>query len=299
VKIKNRKYDIDDLRQYVENKNGKCLSNNYINTNTKYEWECNICGHVWENIWNKVKYGKQWCPQCAGQIITLRDVQKLVESKDGKCLSTKYINNRIKMRWECKYGHIFEMSYGAIQQGQWCPKCAPNSPVYIGDMYKLAGEMGGKCLSSNYTNANTKLQWQCGKCDGVWEATPSNIQQGKWCPYCLYKKEQKFREVMEEYFDAEFPRKRPKWLLNENNNRIELDGYNEELGVAFEYQGGQHFNENHYFNKSGNFDKTKRHDKIKKEVCEKRGIILLCPTHELDEKDFENFIINEVGDLLL
>ena len=53
----------------------------------------------------------------------------------------------------------------------------------IEDMQKLAISRSGRCLSKNYINTNTKLKWQCKK-GHIWEAIPSNIKKGTWCPKC-------------------------------------------------------------------------------------------------------------------
>lgn len=49
------------------------------------------------------------------------------------------------------------------------------------------------------------------------------------------KSEEATREIFEDIFDAKFPTSRPEWL-----GGLELDGYNEKLGVGFEFQGPQH-----------------------------------------------------------
>jgi hypothetical protein len=50
-------------------------------------------------------------------------------------------------------------------------------------MKRLARRRGGECLSTDYVNATTKLQWRCR--DGhEWEATPGSIVQGSWCWVC-------------------------------------------------------------------------------------------------------------------
>lgn len=54
--------------------------------------------------------------------------------------------------------------------------------INIDVVKQLAHDRGGKCLSEIYKN-NTKLKWKCSE-GHVWEATPSNIKRGRWCPYC-------------------------------------------------------------------------------------------------------------------
>ena len=50
-------------------------------------------------------------------------------------------------------------------------------------MQAFAKERGGKCLSTAYGDAHTKLQWQCQE-GHEWEATPGSIKSGRWCPEC-------------------------------------------------------------------------------------------------------------------
>src|ERR1700688_2340802 len=50
-------------------------------------------------------------------------MQNLALSRDGKCLSTIYINARNKLLWKCKFGHQWEAVPYAIKAGGWCPQC--------------------------------------------------------------------------------------------------------------------------------------------------------------------------------
>lgn len=53
-------------------------------------------------------------------------------------------------------------------------------------MQNIASSRGGKCLSSNYFNVDTKLTWQCSK-GHIWKANPRNIiHHNSWCPKCSY-----------------------------------------------------------------------------------------------------------------
>ena len=56
----------------------------------------------------------------------------------------------------------------------------------IQDMKKLAKARSGRCVSGTYVNARTKLLWECAE-GHQWEATPSKIKLGTWCPYCAGK----------------------------------------------------------------------------------------------------------------
>jgi hypothetical protein len=81
---------------------------------------------------------------------------------------------------------------------------------------------------------------------------------------------------------------RPDWLLNEEGNRLELDFYIEELALAFEIQGEQHFVYNDFFHGSPeSFKKRLRDDKTKRDICRKYNVEL-CEICSVE--DYEDFI---------
>jgi len=298
----NRKYNIEDLKQHAKSLRGECLSDIYSSNNQKYLWKCSK-NHIWETTWASVLDSNSWCPTCANEVIaqklrkyTIEDAQKLAKNNNGECLSDKFISTGQNLTWKCQKNHVWAASFYSVQKKKtWCPYCANIFPKTIEDMQKVAELRRGKCLSTEYVNNNTKLRWQC-EYGHVWEVKYSSIQSGTWCPYCMYKSEQKFREVIEKTLNAEFPKKHPSWLINDNGNRLELDGYNDELGIAFEYQGEQHFRQVSYLKDTKEvFAKRQKHDQIKKELCAQYGIILLCPTYELGEDEFEEHIKNELN----
>ena len=66
----------------------------------------------------------------------------------------------------------------------------------------------------------------------------------------------------EDYFGMEFPSCWPGWL-----NGLELDGYCEELDIAFEYNGEQHYKYIPYFhNKGRTLEMQQLRDKQKAEI---------------------------------
>ncbi len=63
--------------------------------------------------------------------------------------------------------------------------------VQISDMHELAKSIGlkrtgviGRCLSNEYINTSTHLEWQCGKCNHIWMARPKDVKRGTWCAKC-------------------------------------------------------------------------------------------------------------------
>lgn len=114
------------LENYIilaKQRNGKCLSEEYINSRAKLFWECKY-NHIWEARYDDIKNGK-WCPFCAKKKKhTIEDCRQLATIKGGKCVSEKYINALTDLLWECSEGHQWWARYNAVQQISWCPSCA-------------------------------------------------------------------------------------------------------------------------------------------------------------------------------
>lgn len=118
------------------------------------------------NLDSKIKYYKQ-----------------LAISKGGECLSGTYERAHSKLKWKCSKEHIWEATPDNINHGKWCPQCAPNKKLSLKELQDLAIERGGKCLSSEYINSKTKLEWECSE-GHRWVSVASSIKVGTWCPQC-------------------------------------------------------------------------------------------------------------------
>lgn len=109
--------------------------------------------------------------------------------------------------------------------------------------------------------------------DIVWEATLKEDT----------KRETKCRAIFEAIFKQPFPNTRG--VFNENK-RLELDGYNSKLGIAFEYQGEQHYEKVDWC--KCELEEIQKRDALKAELCLKYGIRLIIIPYLT--KDIECFI---------
>lgn len=179
----NTKLTIEEMKIIAKKNGGKCLSEEYINDSTKLLWECSQ-GHQWKAVPNSIKQGR-WCPQCGikrrsdVRKLTIEEMQVLAENKEGRCLSIKYVNSKTNLLWECSQGHQWDARPADVRQGHWCPHCSGTARLTIDDMYQLAEERGGKCLSAEYINNRTKLLWECFH-GHQWEAPPDKIKLGSY-----------------------------------------------------------------------------------------------------------------------
>ncbi len=290
------KNTIEQMQKIAEERGGKCLSTIYENAHKKLDWECSK-GHQWSATAHGVKNHSNWCPICNGkQKLNIEEMVRIAKERGGYCLSKKYVNTRTKLEWECKNGHKWWSTPKSIRRGHWCSECYGNTPLDLKQMQELAKKRGGKCLSQEYVNSSTKMEWECA--DGHrWWQTPNAIKSSNyWCPYCnFYVVEECLRYAFEHLTGKPFPKKRPKWLTTSLGARLELDGYCEELKCAFEFHGEQHFKKSQFFQKSEDaFKKQQMNDLEKANLCLENDTILFTFDYSEDLFDMKSLIKKRV-----
>ncbi len=287
-----------EIQSIAAKRGGVCLSNKYVNNKTKLRWKC-AKGHEWEAHLNSIKNG-HWCPYCANRArLTIEEMQSIASKRGGKCLSSRYTNNKGKLRWRCAKGHEWHATPNEVKHGTWCKRCSGLAPLTIEEMRSIASERRGECLSDKYINVRTKLRWKCA--DGhEWETLPSNIRNGNWCPYCGMDNvtENICREIFELIFNVPFPKIRPKWLKNDRGNRMELDGHNEKFSLAFEYHGEQHFIPTKFFQQGEKtLDRRKSDDELKRRLCRRMSIKLIEIPFDVETNKLYAYILHKCEEL--
>lgn len=109
-------------------------------------------------------------------------------------------------------------------------------------------------------------------------------------------KEERCRRILEKIFNVPFRKRRPNWLINpETKSPMELDCYNEELGIALEYNGKQHYYYSEKLHKSREeFEKQKQRDKYKMMLCKEKGITLITVPYNVPSNDLYTYIVEEL-----
>ena len=182
-----RRRTLELMQQIATSRGGICLSESYRNNATKLEWRCSA-GHRWNATPLHIRRG-HWCPFCAKCArLTLDVFQRIALQKGGHCLSREYLNSSSVLRWRCGDGHEWLARPSSVRAGTWCPFCARNQRLNLGEMQEIAKQRGGRCLSIRYENGHTALLWECRR-GHHWGASPANVKsgtrrRGTWCPKC-------------------------------------------------------------------------------------------------------------------
>jgi len=112
------------------------------------------------------------------------------------------------------------------------------------------------------------------------------------------KGETECKRVLEKIFNKPFNKSRPNFLNNPvtgGNHNLELDCYNEEIGLALEYDGEAHAKYIPYFHKNKEaFYNQKYRDYMKDMMCKENGIVLIRVPHTVKLNNIEEFIMNKL-----
>ncbi|CAG8766042.1 35370_t:CDS:2 [Gigaspora margarita] len=170
-------------KQIAKERGGDCLSKEYVNCMVPMDWICEK-EHTRTTGLNSIKNHKTWCPVCKDTRLNISVAKELALSLGGKCFSENYINNRTPLLWTCKNQHQwYSPLFQVKDSGHWCRKCNYNN---IEVAKALARTRNGECLSSEYLNNKSPLQWKCVK-EHIWTANLNKIKDyNQWCPTYQY-----------------------------------------------------------------------------------------------------------------
>tara|TARA_A100000164_G_scaffold58682_1_gene47276 strand:- start:138 stop:1904 length:1767 start_codon:yes stop_codon:yes gene_type:complete len=262
----------------------------YINAKEKIEIKCQVHNKTFFQTSNNHFSSKFPCEECNkehkkkvfsdGNAVFI----KKMKSKFGSVFdytNTTYVNQSTKLKIRCKNCNyeIFS-SPQVLLNGKGCPECykqkvkkdfVHNKLLEINDYVK---NIGGKCLSNDYSTNHENLKFQCKKGHVFYESWADVKYSMRWCKECAPNRligETLTRMILEHLLSTKMPSSYLKSM-----GGLQLDGYSKKRNIAFEYQGYQHYTKNSFFHtKSTDFGSQKNRDSQKKILCKKNGIILI------------------------
>ena len=188
---------LEKLQKTAVERGGRCLSNTYLGSSHKYEWECEN-GHRWFATWVNVGYeNATWCNQCSRGIWDFARFHDIAVQRGGKCLELLKGNGlRGIYMWECEDGHQWTTCGGNIVTNKtWCAQC---QKLTLEDCIVEAEKRGGKCLETEYINKRELIEWECANSHRFKLRLGAVRNNNRWCKKCFDDKRRHTISVAQE-----------------------------------------------------------------------------------------------------
>jgi len=276
----------------------------YISMRTKVTIICKEHGEFNQNPEDHLKAKKRIaCPKCSYEYrskikakafsSTAKEFIKKAKTIHGDKYDYSkvvYKNAHKKVLIICPvHGEFLQKPNLHISQKSGCSDCAIEKRSMTQEQFiQKAIEIHGNKYNYSKTIFKKKIhkiEIICSKHGSFFQKAANHIDSGQGCPSCTKNQvsEPLFREVLEKIFvdkfnkEYKFPNTRPEWLRNpETGWALELDCYNEELELAFELHGIQHYEPVEYFGGEKRYIKQYRRDLRTRNVCWEKGVTLFA-----------------------
>lgn len=187
----------------------------------------------------------------------IADILFFCESKEIKILFPAIIkkgkSQNSYLRYSCECGNEAESTTTNFMKKTVfaCKKCNAKlinkifKPIKTSEIQKDIENKGYTVISHNHENNLESSIWTL-KCSNghVFNKNGNKLKTIQSCPDCFVDSYEEFifRKLIECHYGEKFPKSHPEWLVNAHTNHIlELDMYSKSLGLAFEYNGIQHY----------------------------------------------------------
>jgi hypothetical protein len=185
----------------------------YLYANTKIKIICNIHGEFLQRPADHLR-GKG-CSKCGHVILAnkLKLSSKEFIEKANKVHNNiydyslvEYVNAYTKIKIMCNNHGEFLQKPTHHLCGHGCSKCIGNNNCSSKEFIEKANEIHNNIYNYSlveYINARTKIKIICND-HGEFLQSPNQHLNGSGCTKCLYKNEQKVREIFEKIFEKKF-----------------------------------------------------------------------------------------------
>ncbi len=251
----------------------------YINSNTKVDIICNVCGDTFDQKPSHHINGRG-CPNCAGnkKSNTNEFIINANRIHNNRYAYTKsiYKNTDTPISIICNiHGEFTQTPYNHLN-GQGCPKCSNNISLGNDKFSRKAKNIHGSFYDYSiidYKNNSTKIKIICPK-HGIFLQTPAHHLRGQGCPKCRMSHGERKIAVWLETNHIPFDMN-VKFQDCVYKRELPFDFYIPTLQMCIEFDGEQHYKPMRYTNNKNTLQLIQLRDSIKTQYCKKHKIMLL------------------------
>lgn len=287
-----QKYTIERVLAIFEKEGYSVLSTKYVNNKSKLDVMCPL-GHICKASIKGFHRDAYRCSKCKNcKKYTLEEVRQIFKDREYTLISTEYKNNGSKLSTICPNGHQYEVKLMSFNKGDGCKRCRGTQPISLDAVHQLLQKEGYGLVSEIWKNGNEFVILRCPIGHEYRTKITLFKNQGLRCKICnINIEEENIRSIFETFTGKKFISIRPNWLKNPKTRcNLELDGYCEELKIAFEYDGVWHYKPIAGY---GILKRQKDRDVLKDSLCENLGIRLIRIPYFMEDKI--DFIKNQLG----
>lgn len=282
----------NDVKSYIESKNCKLLSDEYISVKQKLQIQCS-CGNIFVRSFNKFNSSNQIkCLKCQNKRSWKFDTVKHfieIESESGcVLLSNVYRDRNQKLNIKCSCSKNFITNFHTFlnQNKRHCDECSlqnfqnkkKKGIVFLKEYVSTNSE--SNLISEEYNNYHERLDFVC-SCDNKFQTSFASFMNGKTkCNFC--SPNSKLELLAEEYFINNKVNYETQYSFSDlrgiNDGLLRFDfalfDKNNNLLFLVELDGEQHFKAFSGFGGLEKFETVKIHDNLKNEYSKNKGLDL-------------------------
>ena len=301
--------------KYWSNKNELKSREVFLNDNDKYIFFCDVCNHdsirslcsinnnqhcLYCVIPSKLLCDNEDCRKCFERSFASHEKAKYWSSKNDVTPRYVSISNRNKYLFDCNNcNHNFNSTPDHILRGQWCPYCSvqikkicDNEECKHCFERSFASHEKAKFWSSKNNiksrevlkGTHNKFWFECNKKHNF-KCPINEIVNGRWCPYCINKTEQKLFDQLIKNYPTLQQQFKVKWC--KKKTYLPFDFVIPEDNIIIELDGPQHFMQ---ISNWASPEETNINDKYKMECANKNNYSVIRLTQEDVFYDTYNWI---------
>ncbi len=246
-----------------------------------FEFQCIKCKNTFAANPHSKLHSKTGCKKCAMKLVGEKLSLSLDEldarlAKKGVVRLGEFIS--VHKSTSMKYiscGHILKMTPNSVFRAQSCPKCAGHVKITTREYREFAKQFDGKLLMQA-DSVDKKSLWQCVMGHEFYGSYSGMKYHNRFCTRCFSShSEEVARTLSEHLLGVPFPKKKIRQIRGDQRYPLELDMYNEDLKLAIEHHGEQHYKPQKNWGGEEKLKEIQQRDDERRLGCAKIGIELL------------------------